>query len=97
MRSLAEETAAVASAHKVRLAMEDPADFVENVARETAENYSSMLQDIQRGAPTEIDAICGAIVRTARQHGMAAPLNDACWNLVSALAHASNETVGVTS
>ena len=95
MRALAEETAAIAGAHHVRLGMEDPAAFVENVAHETAGNYSSMLQDIRRGAPTEIDAISGAIVRTAQQHGLKAPLNEACWNLVSALTRSVGEPVGV--
>jgi len=95
MRALAVETAAVAEANKVELSMGDPAAFVENVARETASNYSSMLQDIQRGAPTEIDAICGAIVRTARQRGLPAPLNEACWQLVTALTRASGEMVRV--
>lgn len=93
MRSLAEETARVAAAHHVKLSMPDPAAFVENVARETAENYSSMFQDVQRGTPTEIDAICGAIVRTARQDGSAAPLNEACWNLVSALRQPAEQAV----
>lgn len=93
MRALAEETAAVAVAHQVDLPMDDPAAFVERVARETATNYSSMLQDVRRGAPTEIDAICGAVVRTAQQHGLAAPLNEACWQLVSALAQVSGEMI----
>jgi ketopantoate reductase len=38
-----------------------------------------------RGAPTEIDAICGAVVLTAEKHKLDAPLNRACWRLVKAL------------
>ncbi|MCK7475806.1 MAG: hypothetical protein MZV49_25235 [Rhodopseudomonas palustris] len=34
---------------------------------------SSMLQDVLRGAPTEIDAICGAVVRAAEKHKLGAP------------------------
>ena len=41
-----------------------------------------MLQDIQRGAPTEIDAICGAIVEIAQKHEVPTPANWACWQLV---------------
>ena len=36
---------------------------------------SSMWDDLEAGRVTEIDALCGAVVRLAAQHGMAAPLN----------------------
>ncbi len=89
MRSLAEETAAVALAEGVQLPFDDVSALAEEVARKTASNYSSMLQDIQRGAPTEIDAICGAVARAGERHGIATPVNHACWRLVEALAQAS--------
>jgi len=85
MRTLAEETAAVATAEKIKLPFSDPAGAAEDVARRTALNHSSMLQDVQRGAPTEIDAICGAITRTGGMHQIATPINAACWQLVQAL------------
>jgi ketopantoate reductase len=44
-----------------------------------------MLQDVLRGAPTEIDAICGAIVGRAQQHQIDTPANWACWKLIKAL------------
>ncbi|MGW8250924.1 MAG: ketopantoate reductase family protein, partial [Anaerolineales bacterium] len=62
MVSLAREAAAVAAAQKLRLPYDDPITAVEETATRTAANRSSMLQDVQRGMPTEIDAICGAIV-----------------------------------
>jgi 2-dehydropantoate 2-reductase len=86
MHALADETAAVALAEHVNLNIDDPAAFVEDVARKTAANYSSMLQDIRRSAPTEIEAICGAVVRAGQRDGIATPVNDACWKLVRALA-----------
>ncbi len=85
MKCLAEETTAVALAEKVDLRFGDPASFVEDVARRTAANYSSMLQDIRRGAPTEIDAICGAVTLAGERDGVPTPVNDACWRLVQAL------------
>ncbi len=85
MRALAEETAAVAAAEKIKLQFSDAADAVEDVARKTALNHSSMLQDVQRGAPTEIDAICGAISQMGKKHQIATPINDACWQLVHGL------------
>ena len=85
LRALAKETAAVASAKKIRLALSDPVRMVENVALRTASNHSSMFQDVQRGAPTEIDAICGAVARAGEQHNVPTPMNHACWKLVQAL------------
>ena len=85
MRTLAEETAAVARASSVKLATKDPAGMVEEVARRTAANYSSMLQDVLRGAPTEIDAICGAVTEAGRKTNVRTPVNEACWQLVQAL------------
>jgi 2-dehydropantoate 2-reductase len=85
MGQLARETAQIAGAEKIALPFSDPAAAAEEVAHKTAANQSSMLQDVLRGAPTEIDAICGAIVKTAQKHGLEAPANLACWQLVKAL------------
>lgn len=85
MSSLAHETAQVASAEKIRLPFTDPIAAAEDVARKTGANHSSMFQDVMRGAPTEIDAICGAVVRVAQKHQIHTPANWACWNLVKAL------------
>ena len=85
MHGLAEETATVASSERVNLAFSDPVAMVEEVTRNTAVNHSSMFQDIQRGAPTEIDAICGAITRVGQQNNVPTPINQVCWRLVQAL------------
>jgi 2-dehydropantoate 2-reductase len=85
MKALAKETAQVAQAEGVQLPFRDPVGAAEDVARRTAANYSSMLQDVLRGAPTEIDAICGAVVETARKPNIKTPANWACWKLVKAL------------
>lgn len=85
MATLALETAQVATAENITLPFHDPVAAAEEVAHRTAANRSSMLQDVLRGAPTEIDAICGAVVRTAQKHEIETPINRACWNLVRAL------------
>jgi 2-dehydropantoate 2-reductase len=85
MHRLVEEAVSVASAEKVALPFRDPIVAVEEVARLTALNHSSMLQDVQRLAPTEIDAICGAVVRLGEQHHIPTPCNDACWRLIQAM------------
>ena len=86
MKALAEETAAVASAQRVQLPFQNPSEAAETVARKTAANHSSMFQDVRRGAPTEIDAICGAVTRTGERHGVPTPVNRVCWRLVQAMA-----------
>ena len=85
MAELACEAAQVANAENVDLPFSDPIAASEDVARKTAANHSSMLQDVLRHAPTEIDAICGAVVKTAQKHGINAPANWACWKLIQAL------------
>ena len=85
MGALARETAQVAYAENIALPFADPVAAAEEVAHKTAANHSSMLQDVLRGARTEIDAICGAIVKTAEKHKLDVPVNQVCWRLVRAL------------
>jgi len=56
------------------------------VARRTAENTSSMLQDVLRGAPTEIDVINGAVVHWGEKKNVPTPVNRVMWSLVKAFA-----------
>jgi 2-dehydropantoate 2-reductase len=85
MAALARETAAIALAQGVNLPFTDPVAQVEDVARRTAANRSSMFQDVARGARTEIDAICGAVVRAGEECALPAPVNRLMWQMVSAL------------
>jgi 2-dehydropantoate 2-reductase len=86
LRTLAHETARVAAAEKIDLPFPDAGAAAEEVALRTAGNHSSMLQDVLRGAPTEIDAICGAVVKAGQRHNIETPANWACWKLVQAMA-----------
>jgi len=85
MGTAAREATAVAGALGRRLTYADPVAISEDVARRTAANHSSMFQDVLRGAPTENDAICGAIVAAGEQHGVPTPVNRTLWLLVKAL------------
>jgi 2-dehydropantoate 2-reductase len=85
MMDAAREAVAVAAALKINLPYPDPMKMVEEVARQTAENHSSMLQDVLRGAPTEIDAISGAIVRAGEEAGIPTPVNLTLWRLVKGM------------
>jgi 2-dehydropantoate 2-reductase len=84
MATLARETAAVAQASGIKLSFSDPVQAVIEVARRTARNRSSMFQDILRGAPTEIDTICGAIARAGEVVEVPTPVNQTMWLLVKA-------------
>ena len=37
---------------------------------------ASMLQDLERGVPTEVDVIDGAVVERGREHGVPTPLHE---------------------
>jgi 2-dehydropantoate 2-reductase len=59
---------------------------VGEVIAATAENQSSMLQDVLAGRRTEIDYITGYFLNVAHRHGLAAPENEALFTRI--LAHA---------
>jgi 2-dehydropantoate 2-reductase len=83
--SLAKEALSVALASGVEPAIGDPVAYVELVCRATAANRSSMLQDVERGRPTEIDSINGVIVAQGLSLGVPTPINEAVWLLVRGL------------
>ncbi|MGA2821540.1 MAG: 2-dehydropantoate 2-reductase [Anaerolineales bacterium] len=85
MQALAQEAARVAHAAGVALPYPDPIAQVEATALRSSSNHSSMLQDVERHRPTEIDAISGAVVAQADSLGLEAPLNRTMWRLVRAL------------
>jgi 2-dehydropantoate 2-reductase len=83
MFAAAREAAAVAQAQGFNLPYADAAQRALDVAQATATNYSSMCQDVQHGRPTEIEAICGPIVRQGRRLGIPTPVNERLLALLS--------------
>ena len=84
MDAAAREVGLVALEAGVNLGV-DPVMLAREVALRTAENRSSMLQDVERGGLTEIDAICGAVVRAGRHLDVETPVNLRLWRRVTAL------------
>jgi len=85
MFAAAEETAAVARALGIDLPYPDASQRVFEVSQATAENRSSMLQDVMRGTQTEVDAICGAVVRYGHLTGQSTPLNEEYLRLIQSV------------
>jgi 2-dehydropantoate 2-reductase len=67
------EALAVARSAGFGFTSEEVTHDFERIVRSTASNRSSMLQDRDRGRPTEIDAISGEILRRAATLGLELP------------------------
>jgi 2-dehydropantoate 2-reductase len=96
MCTAAAETATVAKALNIELPYPDVSQRVVEVAQATAENRSSMLQDVLRGVQTEIDSISGAVAKYSRSSGIPTPLNDELFRLVQMLPRLDPNTPLVT-
>lgn len=72
-RVLLREAQRAAALAGVAFSDDDADRSLDQVVRATADNASSMRQDVERGRPTEIDAISGEIVRIAAEHGVDLP------------------------
>jgi 2-dehydropantoate 2-reductase len=95
MAEAAREVAAVAAAQEIALPFADPAARAEEVARLTAPNRSSMLQDVERGAVTEIEAICGAVMRQGEALSVPTPVNSTLYRLIKAIEETQLRSVGI--
>lgn len=67
---------------EVELPIEDMVKETEKIARLTAENKSSMLQDIENKNKTEIECINGAVVTVGKKLGIDTPYNQTMYSLI---------------
>lgn len=84
-KAVCQECTKAAEANGIALGRGDPFAKVLEVARMTARNRSSMLQDVERGKRTEIDAMNGALAEAGESCGLNMPVNRALWSLVRSL------------
>jgi 2-dehydropantoate 2-reductase len=81
-----DEAYAVAAAESVELPWRDAAayrqEFYDRLVPATYDHRSSMLQDLERGRRTEVDAINGAVWRRGAQRGIATPVNEMLTRLI---------------
>lgn len=78
------ECISIAAANGVDIGKET-IEKTKDVARKTAENYSSMLQDLMRGKRTEVEEINGEFVKAAKKIGMEAKVNEFILHAIKAM------------
>lgn len=76
MEQVCYESVGVANACGFNLIYEDILNLTKEVISDTSENFSSMLQSIQKGSKTEIDSINGFIVKAGKQFDIDVTLNE---------------------
>jgi 2-dehydropantoate 2-reductase len=88
MDRMIDEGFAVARASGVTLRWADPdayrAEFYGALVPATAAHRSSMLQDLERGRPTEIEAINGWVARRGAELGVPVPVNTTLTHVIRA-------------
>ena len=79
------ESLAVAHAEGINIEHPEMFKTLIEVLESTASNKCSMLQDVLAGRVTEIESLCGEVVRRAEAHGIATPLNNQLIALVKSI------------
>jgi 2-dehydropantoate 2-reductase len=85
MREAVTEALKVIKRKRIKLIYDDPLAKVEAVCEATANNISSMLQDVLRKKRTEIDFINGVIVRLGQELGVSVPVNSLLVDLIKTI------------
>jgi 2-dehydropantoate 2-reductase len=95
MDSLIDEIFAVLSAHGHETLWPDAASyrqaFYGQMIPTTVSHHASMLQDIQRGRKTEIDALNGAVLKLGEHYGIDTPVNKIIVSLLQAKEEMRNQ------
>lgn len=79
---VAQEVALVADSVQVKIDLAQVYDMVTLSCTKHTDHISSMLQDLQLGRRTEVDALNGAVVRIAKQTSTPAPVNATLTTLI---------------
>lgn len=84
MEQILKEALAVADTQGMIFEFAEMLAKIRSVCHKTAGNYSSMLQDLQKGLRTEIEFINGAVVKTGRKVHVDTPVNRRLVELIHA-------------
>jgi 2-dehydropantoate 2-reductase len=82
---ICKESTCIAKAEGISISALDMIQRTKEVIKDTAKNYSSMLQSIQQGKKTEIDSINGKLITIGKQHRIDTSLNNILVELVTSL------------
>lgn len=93
LRQAVAEAVKVAKRKRIKLIYDDAIEKTEAVCEATAQNISSMLQDVLRCKKTEIDYINGAIVRQGQSLGIPTPTNTLLWHLLKSIESSYDKAV----
>jgi len=85
VQQLLTEITVISQKEGINLTLADLQQSVEEVARATAKNCSSMRCDVLASRPTEVDYINGFIHRLGKKHNIATPENSRLWQQVLSL------------
>jgi len=75
MEAIVAEGSVVTGARGITLPSDDILGYVLGIVRNTSDNRSSMLQDIEKRRPTEIDYINGAFCQYGKEVGVRTPVH----------------------
>jgi 2-dehydropantoate 2-reductase len=93
LREAVTEAVRIAKRKRIKLIYDDPLAKVEAVCEATANNVSSMLQDVLRKKRTEIDFINGVVVRQGQELGIPVLVNQMLVDLVKTIESSYNLAV----
>ena len=86
MEEVIREIFLVAKAEKVTLFWKDPEqynrEFFERLVPSTRNHRASMIADLHRGKPTEIEAMNGWILKLGEKHGIPVPYNETLTRMI---------------
>ncbi|WP_299015891.1 2-dehydropantoate 2-reductase [uncultured Photobacterium sp.] len=91
LKTVCNEVALVMTAEGYPTSGRELKQLADNVIKATAQNYSSMNQDICQQRPTEIDYITGYLIARAKAHQIGVPANTRLWQQIKQLEQKNND------
>jgi len=85
VKSVCNESTLIANEDGLDFSFEDMFEKTKGVIRDTADNYSSMVQSVKKGCKTEVDSINGRLVEIGTKNGADISLNEILVYLVKSL------------
>jgi len=82
MEKICKESTTVVNKEGIKIANELTLEETRQVIKDTADNYSSMLQSVQQGKKSEINSINGKIVEIGKKFDVDVTLNDVLFRLI---------------